>query len=307
MTEPRRILVATDFSVPARHAVQRAALLTGPCQASLDLLHVLERGALDSLRQLGSHGKEAQTQIRRDATSALQALAQSVELTPGAPASWHLAEGRPAQEIMVRADQVDAMMLMLGGRGARPLHDWLLGGTVERVMRLSRRSVLMVKHAARRDYQNVLVATDFSAWSTAATELAILLAPQSELSLLHVHELPFEGKLRYVGATPDAIEQYRDASRERGFNALQQAAKRSNLSQRKWRPLVLEGDPAERILDQAEELGTDLIVLGKHGLGMVEELLLGTVTRKILSQAHCDVLVAQATVPMPLSGVTQET
>ena len=36
----------------------------------------------------------------------------------------------------------------------------------------------------------------------------------------------------------------------------------------------------------------DLIVLGKHGTGMVEELLLGSITTHVLAQARPDVLVA---------------
>lgn len=40
------------------------------------------------------------------------------------------------------------------------------------------------------------------------------------------------------------------------------------------------------ILEQGEELGADLIALGKHGAGMAEELLLGSVTKHVLAQAR---------------------
>ena len=46
-----------------------------------------------------------------------------------------------------------------------------------------------------------------------------------------------------------------------------------------------------RVLEQEEELGTDLIVLGKHGAGMTEELLLGSVTKHVLARSTADVLV----------------
>jgi nucleotide-binding universal stress UspA family protein len=46
--------------------------------------------------------------------------------------------------------------------------------------------------------------------------------------------------------------------------------------------------------------------MGKHGQGMLEELLLGSVTKHVLSEATCDVLVASAPPPVfrPSSGVT---
>jgi nucleotide-binding universal stress UspA family protein len=53
----------------------------------------------------------------------------------------------------------------------------------------------------------------------------------------------------------------------------------------------MHGDPAQCILEQEEEQGADLIVMGKHGTGVTEELLLGSVTKHVLSQARADVLV----------------
>ena len=59
-----------------------------------------------------------------------------------------------------------------------------------------------------------------------------------------------------------------------------------------WRTSVIHGATALRVLEQEEELGADLIVLGKHGADMTEELLLGSVTKHVLAHARCDVLAA---------------
>ena len=55
---------------------------------------------------------------------------------------------------------------------------------------------------------------------------------------------------------------------------------------------MIHGDAASRSLEQEEEQGADLIVLGKHGVGMTEKFLLGSVTKHVLAQARSDVLVA---------------
>jgi nucleotide-binding universal stress UspA family protein len=44
------------------------------------------------------------------------------------------------------------------------------------------------------------------------------------------------------------------------------------------------------ILAKEKQLGVDLIVMGKHG-SMIEDLLIGSVTRHVLSDSRCDVLV----------------
>ncbi|MDZ7809638.1 MAG: universal stress protein [Arhodomonas sp.] len=60
----------------------------------------------------------------------------------------------------------------------------------------------------------------------------------------------------------------------------------------KVRRSVHHGYPARVILEQANAMGCDLVVMGKHGRGAVEDALVGSVTRHVLSQAGCDVLVA---------------
>jgi nucleotide-binding universal stress UspA family protein len=54
--------------------------------------------------------------------------------------------------------------------------------------------------------------------------------------------------------------------------------------------VVESGQPAKRILELAALLPTDLIVLGTHGLGGFQHLVLGSVTEKVLRQATCPVL-----------------
>ena len=56
-----------------------------------------------------------------------------------------------------------------------------------------------------------------------------------------------------------------------------------------------EGDPADAILDVAEETGADLIVVGNKGMTGAKRFLLGSVPNKISHHAPCDVLIARTT------------
>jgi nucleotide-binding universal stress UspA family protein len=54
---------------------------------------------------------------------------------------------------------------------------------------------------------------------------------------------------------------------------------------------MLEGDPAETILDVARSRNCDLIIMGARGLGKLPGLLLGSTSQKVLSLAPCPVLI----------------
>jgi universal stress protein F len=56
--------------------------------------------------------------------------------------------------------------------------------------------------------------------------------------------------------------------------------------------VVAEGNPAERILKQAQENNTDLIVIASHN-SKIENLLLGSCASKVVRHSHCTVTVVK--------------
>jgi nucleotide-binding universal stress UspA family protein len=56
---------------------------------------------------------------------------------------------------------------------------------------------------------------------------------------------------------------------------------------------ILFGSPDSRIVETAEEIGADLIVMGSHGYKRWERLLLGSVSNSVVQHAHCSVLVVR--------------
>ena len=53
------------------------------------------------------------------------------------------------------------------------------------------------------------------------------------------------------------------------------------------------GDPAEAILEVAESVHADLIVVGARGLGLVGRFIRGSVSTKVAHHSSCDVLVVE--------------
>lgn len=57
--------------------------------------------------------------------------------------------------------------------------------------------------------------------------------------------------------------------------------------------LIVDIDPAERILEYAKTAEADMIVLGNRGMGMLAELLIGSVSMKISQYAECPVVIVK--------------
>ena len=289
----RTLLAATDLSAPSRHTAQRAAMLAKQIGARLELVHVLQQSALDELRELFKKDGEAlQENIRSQTKKELTRLTDELATVLGRCADCHLVEGLVLEAIMAQAEVLNADLLVIGSRGSGVMRQLIMGATAERLLRMSQRSVLTVKQPPRGVYQSVLVPIDFSSWSQSAIQLALAVAPKAELVLMHVYEVPFEGKMRIAGEKEETIMHYRNIARKEANARLSQIASDAELAKANWRSIVARGDAARCILEQEEKQGADLIVLGKHGLGMVEELLIGGRTKYILDQARCDVLVA---------------
>jgi nucleotide-binding universal stress UspA family protein len=143
--------------------------------------------------------------------------------------------------------------------------------------------------------RSILCPTDFSAFAGRALDHAVMLARWygAELTLAHVY--PFMavmgGDALYF---PSGLPL--DASmRERLTSELESAAGPARAAGVKVTSMLLEGDPAEELLQHARTTPTDLIVMGTHGRRGFDRWVLGSVAGRIVHRARCAVL----TVPRP--------
>lgn len=56
---------------------------------------------------------------------------------------------------------------------------------------------------------------------------------------------------------------------------------------------MLHGRPAPTIIELANERNFDLVVIGSRGLNPISEMVLGSVSHKVVNQVHCPVLVVK--------------
>ena len=293
MIRLNRILAATDLSVPARHATERAALVSKETTALLDLLHVVNLVPLERLRQPMALAPDGiQLRVLDAARQGLDDLAASLRQQYGISAGTHVVAGSLLVELAKEADGLAAGLLVCGAKGESVIRHLLLGTTVLRVLSTTTCPVLVVKQAPREQYRRLLVPVDFSPSSLRAIRHAQSIATYAEIVLLNVFEVPFKGLLRYARVDDDAINYYQITAKQEATERLHSLRDEAGLSPQTCRLIVKHGDPVSRIIEQEKEQGCDLIVIGKHGESALVELLLGSVTRHVLAESRGDVLVS---------------
>jgi magnesium-transporting ATPase (P-type)/nucleotide-binding universal stress UspA family protein len=285
----RTVLAATDFSDDAGNAACRAAMLAAEQQGRLELLHVLSGTSLKAVREMLRSHDEAEAKLIDDAQGRLDALRSGIAGTIPVAAVSRVTIGQVLDEVLSASEQAD--LLVLGARGLNPWRDLLLGTTADRLLRMCKRPVLVVKRPPEASYRRVLVPVDFSPHSVAALKMAMLIAPNADITVVHASAVPFEGMLWQSGVLDDELERYRTQVQQQAQSRINTLIEEvADGSHRLFRT-VEHGDASRLILAREEMFKADLIVMGRHGQSIVEAMLLGSVTRRILSDSKCDVLI----------------
>jgi nucleotide-binding universal stress UspA family protein len=279
----RNILFPTDFSRESMSALPYALAMARKYGSKLYPVHISAEppGAPASVRE----GIDALRAWPQDKTEQGIALLQAQ--LPHIPYEMIFRTGDIWAELseIISAKQID--LIVTGTHGRSGIGKLLAGSVAETIFRHAACPVLTVGPAVSgepgsiADLHEILFATDFSESSLVALPYAISLAQQDQarLYLLHVAqpsatapEVPLESRLRNL--VPPTIEL---ACEPKVF--------------------VQYGLPAQEILEFADELAVDLIVLGvRHPpfyLEATRHLRLAT-TYTVASQAVCPLLTVRA-------------
>jgi nucleotide-binding universal stress UspA family protein len=288
----KRIVVGTDMSAMAARAETRAAMLARElgCE-SLDLLHVIDRLALESLRHLAEPLVDTEQHLMDSSRRQLAEVERRLSDTYGIRVmTMTLNVGRAHNEIAHYAKLLKAGLVVLGAHSGGVVRELFVGSTVDKVLRTLPCPLLIVRREPQASYQRILVAVDFSESSPRALEIARNIAPSAKATVLHAVEVPLEKRLKF---DVEKIEAYRAELSGRRSDEMRKLVSSSSSDSASWPYVVEPGAPADVILKKAHALETDLIIMGKHGKGGWEDMLIGGVTKHVIQYAPCDVLVVE--------------
>lgn len=139
--------------------------------------------------------------------------------------------------------------------------------------------------------KNILVPLDFSRGSEKVIEKAELYASAFNARIWLIHVTETEPEFIGYQSGPKYIRQGRANEIREEHVHLQQIAHQLRNRNIETEPLLLQGDPADLILQKARNLKCDLIIIGKHGSGGVFDVLLGSVSKQVLNKASIPVLL----------------
>ena len=146
-------------------------------------------------------------------------------------------------------------------------------------------------------FGSIVVGTDGSDTARQAVREAVELAKQvgASLSIVSAFEPVSNQRLRQEQRQTPEDMQWMVNPREDVDATLREASEEVEGAGIKVETCAREGDPADAILDVAEERGADLIVVGNKGMTGAKRFLLGSVSNTVSHHAPCSVLIVRTT------------
>ena len=149
--------------------------------------------------------------------------------------------------------------------------------------------------------KTILIATDGSASSTEAVEFGVELAAEHEAKVIFLHVAPaldIVPMVTWGGGLPHVPHQLDSYDRAPLEEAEQVAAREGVEATSK----LLVGDAADEIVAYADSEGADLIVVGSRGHGTLASVLLGSVSRGVLSESKRPVAIIRGLAVVPVGA-----
>ena len=145
--------------------------------------------------------------------------------------------------------------------------------------------------------KRILVPIDGSKHADNALEYAINIAEKYNATVVLLSIIPPIPVISYGNVTSPPVWmgtyfKEMEAMYEKVLSDALEKVKRSKPSLKVSKKLM-EGSPADKIIETAKEGNFDMIVMGSRGLGGIKELFLGSVSDKVADDAECPVLIVK--------------
>jgi nucleotide-binding universal stress UspA family protein len=146
-------------------------------------------------------------------------------------------------------------------------------------------------------YSCIVVGTDGSDTAAEAVRQAVELAKihGARLHLVSAYSPTLRGRAQAERELLPEDERWMASPGEQAERVLTEAAKAAQASGVEVETHSVPGDPAEVIIELAEDLDADLVVVGNKGMTGITRFLLGSVPSRVAHHAPCSVLIVRTT------------
>ncbi len=206
--------------------------------------------------------------------------------------------GKPEDGILKEIAENSYDLVVLGSHGKKGIKKWL-GSVSRKVISKSSIPTLIVRPSknpqiiTHREKKELLIALDGSACSYNAIKKTceIFELSNKEINLLTVRPGPESLPLE-IAMDNEWLEKCLDKQKEIANEILDKAE--NILSSKNIRAKdknSLEGDAADKILEYSTRIESDLIIMGSHGREGVSDILIGSVSKRVLDHSYIPVLI----------------
>lgn len=270
----RTILSVTDFSPTASRAVKWAAFFAKQWKSRLHILHVVPQPTTHPLPQVQRALEQTLSQRIEERRKTMDELVSQIKAEGLTDVVGDVKVGRVVEHVIETASLADLTVLGLHGERGEESGGFI-GSTAYRILSATPHPVLAVPYAARSPkIERVLVPVDLSPVSLQSIikALEVVQEFQAHVYILHVIEI-------LESLSEQEAEKILQEEVWRVIRAhIPEIHPYSNLTLR----VVRRFDASTAILDTAQELDVDLIVMRTHGRHGILKSFLGSVTEQVL-------------------------
>ncbi|MFN0300961.1 MAG: universal stress protein [Burkholderiales bacterium] len=288
-----RIIVATDLTNFSVRVVERAAMIAAEVGSPLSVVHVMDAGSISAMEALtgawtAARKSTALQRVESQLAESLERLRKRYQLDVDS----EVIVGRPHTVIADMAEARSVALVVIGAHSNDALRHTMLGTTGARMLRATRKSILVVRNKSSEPYRGVLAAMDFSDASVAAMQLAVRIVPSARLAVLHAINTHFDGLISLFGTGDEDLAEFWAQTRVDALGKIEALVAHLTDQLVSVSPEVQKGKPADVILQRSRSGDVDLVALGRHGPIRGLDVLVGGVARQIVNRSECDVLVS---------------
>ncbi|MFY9820933.1 MAG: universal stress protein [Thermoanaerobaculia bacterium] len=289
----RRVLIGTSLEDESDQVVRSGLAVARAAGAKIHLIHAAPGGPRLVGPETGQ-GYDFAQELTAWCEERLRGQIERLGIGPSELAGAEILEGVPHQVLIAAAQKAAADLIVVGATGSGPFAAELLGSTADRVLRKATCPVLLVRGELPVPPRRVLAAVDLSKLSGDSFRCGLHLLAQLGTSA------ETEVRVVYALAFLDTLALKRREKREISD------AEAESLSTDELRRFVLEngagfplptattllcGDARSEILEELRQRPVDLVMLGTHGRGGLDRLILGSVAATLARKAPCSVLL----------------
>ena len=287
----KKILCPVDFSDYSRLALRYAAALSQENDAPLVICHSVPDLSKEISYLEGNHVETVREALVSNAREKLDLF-----VGPRVEANKIIGEGNAAEIILQTVKRTGCDLIVMGTHGHSGYERYFMGSVTNKILHKSTVPVLTVcrqthhfiheKQTSPVELRRILCALDYEESSRNVAKLAVEIGQMYQAEIIFFHSVPNAD----ANDWPDQKNWVKDK--------LQEFVKTSEDDLCTVKFLVHAGDPVRGIIEIVSGNEIDLVVMGHHSRTPGEELFLGSVAKRVLTNAICPVLIARSSLDL---------